>query len=263
MAEGDPTGGKTPYVFHVLTLFPEMIRQAVGHSVLGRAVKAGLLEVRVYDIREHTSDRHRTADDEPYGGGPGMVMKVEPVARCLARARAEAAPGTRALLMSASGVLFHQAMARALAREPGLILVCGHYEGVDERVARHYVDGEVSIGDYVLSGGEVPALVVLDAVARLIPGVVGNRDSLAEESHEEGLVEYPQYTRPAEFEGHRVPEVLLSGNHAEIRRFRREQALDKTRRNRPDLVARLSPEPAQERSRPLRLGRPLDPEEAR
>ncbi len=248
-----------PFVFHVLTLFPEMVRQATAYSVLGRAAEAGLIAVRVYDIREHTHDRHRTADDEPYGGGPGMVMKVEPIARCLRQARAEAAPGTPALLMSASGVLFDQRMARALAEEPGLILVCGHYEGVDERVAEHYVDGEVSIGDYVLSGGEVPALVVIDAVARLIPGVVGNRDSLAEESHEEGLVEYPQYTRPAEFEGHRVPEVLLSGNHEAIRRFRREQALAKTRRNRPDLYARLQMEPEDEQRRPLRLGRPPEP----
>lgn len=262
MAAGDLTGEKTPYVFHVLTLFPDLIRQAVGYSVLGRAIEAGLVGVRVHDIRDHTSDRHRTADDEPYGGGPGMVMKVEPVARCLARARAEAAPGTRTLLLSASGVLFRQEMARSLAREPGLILVCGHYEGVDERVAQHYVDGELSIGDYVLSGGEVAALVVVDAVARLIPGVVGNRDSLAEESHEDGLVEYPQYTRPAEFEGHRVPEVLLSGNHAEIRRFRREQALEKTLRNRPDLAARVPLEPVRTRPGPPRLGRPPDPEEA-
>lgn len=246
------------YVFHVLTLFPDLIRQAVSHSVLGRAIRDGVIEVRVHDIRDFTSDRHRTADDEPYGGGPGMVMKVEPVARCLRRVRAEAAPGTPAFLMSASGVLFHQAMARSLARQPGLILVCGHYEGVDERVAEHYVDGEVSIGDYVLSGGELPALVVLDAVARLIPGVVGNRDSLMEESHEDGLVEYPQYTRPAEFEGHRVPEVLLSGNHAEIRTFRRNQALAKTRRNRPDLAARLWHETREEGPHPPRLGRPPD-----
>lgn len=255
MAEG------RPYVFHVLTLFPEMVRQAVSHSVLGRAIHNGVIEVHAHDIRDHTQDRHRTADDEPYGGGPGMVMKVEPVARCLAHVREEAPPGTKALLLSASGVLFHQAMARALAAEPGLILVCGHYEGVDERVADSYVDGEVSIGDYVLSGGEIPALVVVDAVARLIPGVMGNRDSLAEESHEEGLVEYPQYTRPAEFEGRRVPEVLLSGNHSEIRRFRREQALAKTRRNRPDLAARIPAELPEKRPRPVRLGRPPEPEE--
>jgi len=237
-----------PYRFQVLTLFPEMIRQAVSHSVLGRAIAAGLIEVRTYDIRDHTSDRHRTADDEPYGGGPGMVMKVEPVARCLKQVREEAARGTRAFLLSASGVLFDQEMARAFAQEPGLILVCGHYEGVDERVAEHYVDGEICIGDYVLSGGEIAALAVLDAVARLLPGVLGNCASLEEESHARGLVEYPQYTRPAEFEGHRVPEVLLSGNHAEVRRFREQAAIEKTRRNRPDLFARRAEATRENRS---------------
>lgn len=262
MVEASTSSGRpSPYVFHVLTLFPEMVRQATAYSLLGRAIQAGLCEVRVYDIRDHTHDRHRTVDDEPYGGGPGMVMKVEPVVGCLAKARAEAALGTRAFLMSASGVLFNQAMARSLAADPGVILVCGHYEGVDERVAAHYVDGEVCIGDYVLSGGEVAALVVVETVARLIPGVVGNRESLTEESHEEGLVEYPQYTRPAEFEGHRVPEILLSGNHAEIRRFRREQALAKTRRNRPDLYARLRPDLGETSRVALRLGRPPDPDE--
>lgn len=226
---------KKPYLFQILTLFPDMIRSAVSFSLLGKAISRGIIEVKVYDIRDFTTDRHRTADDEPYGGGPGMVMKVEPIARCLAKAREEAAFQTKAYLLSASGKLFSQAMAHQLAKEQGVILVCGHYEGVDERVAEYYVDDEISIGDYVVAGGEVAALVVVEAVARLVEGVVGNRDSLYEESHEQGFLEYPQYTRPVEFEGHRVPEVLLSGNHAEIKRFRLEKAIEKTKRNRPDL----------------------------
>lgn len=222
------------FVFHVLTLFPEMIRQATSWSILGRAISSGVITVRVHDIRDYTTDKHRTADDAPYGGGPGMVMKVEPVAKCLDAVRTES-PDALAVLLSASGKKFDQRTARRYAASNGLILVCGHYEGVDERVALYCVDEEVSIGDYVVSGGELPALVVLDAVARLLPGVVGNLGSLSEESHESGLLEYPQYTRPAEFRGFKVPEVLLSGNHEEVARWRLEAALDKTRRNRPDL----------------------------
>jgi tRNA (guanine37-N1)-methyltransferase len=255
----------TPYVFHVLTLFPEMVRQAASWSILGRAAASGAIDVRVSDIRDHTTDRHRTADDVPYGGGPGMVMKVEPIAKCLAAARAES-PGARAVLLSASGRLFDQATARRYGGCEGLILVCGHYEGVDERVASNCVDEEVSIGDYVLSGGELPALVVLDAVARLVPGVVGNRGSLLEESHESGLLEYPQYTRPAEFQGWKVPEVLLSGNHAEVAAWRAEAARGKTRMNRPDLAAAAPPPPPPAAARrtpvaPARLGRPPEGEE--
>jgi tRNA (guanine37-N1)-methyltransferase len=247
-----------PFVFEVLTLFPEMVRQAVSHSILGRAVASGAIAVRVRDIRDHTTDRHRTADDVPYGGGAGMVMKVEPVAKCIREARL-GAPGAPVVLMSASGRLFSQADARRYAAGTGLVLVCGHYEGVDERVAEHYVDEEVAIGDYVLSGGEVPALAVLDAVARLLPGVVGNRGSLLEESHEGGMLEYPQYTRPAEFQGRAVPEVLLSGNHGEVARWRKAAARAKTGRNRPDLAAHLPPEPEPKRKgagKPARLGRP-------
>lgn len=250
-----------PYPFVVLTLFPDMIRQAVGHSIVARAAAADLLSVRAIDIRDFATDRHRTVDDVPYGGGAGMVMKPEPLAAAIRAARAEA-PGARVVLMSASGRPFGQAVAREFATLPdGVILVCGHYEGVDERIARHFVDDEVCIGDFVLSGGELAALAVLDATARLLPGVLGNAGSLAEESHEEGLLEYPQYTRPAEFEGHRVPDVLLSGHHAEVARFRREQALAKTRRMRPDLAARVVevPEPRPARGKaPLRLGRPTE-----
>ena len=249
-----------PYPFVVLTLFPDMIRQAVGHSIVARGAAAGLLSVAAIDIRAFATDRHRTVDDVPYGGGAGMVMKPGPVADAIRAARAQA-PDARVVLMSASGRPFGQAVAREYAALPGgLILVCGHYEGVDERIAAHYVDDELCVGDFVLSGGELAALAVLDATARLLPGVLGNAGSLAEESHESGLLEYPQYTRPAEFEGHRVPEVLLSGNHAEVARFRQEQAVAKTRRMRPDLGARIVEVPVAKAGRvaPRRLGRPTE-----
>jgi tRNA (guanine37-N1)-methyltransferase len=247
-----------PYPFHVLSLFPDMIRGAVGHSVVGRALASGLVKVDCTDIRDFTTDRHRTVDDVPYGGGAGMVMKPEPLAAAIRKAR-EALPGALVVLMSASGPTFDQKTARRFAsHEAGLVLVCGHYEGVDERIAQHFVDEEVSIGDYVLSGGELAALVVLDATARLLPGVLGNEGSLAEESHEAGLLEYPHYTRPAEFEGHAVPAILLSGNHGEVARWRRDQSVERTRRRRPDLAAGIvevpphAPRPRQ----PARLGRP-------
>jgi len=249
-----------PYPITVITIFPEMIRQAVGWSITARAIAAGLLEIRTIQVRDFAPDRHRTVDDVPYGGGPGMVMKPEPLAAAIRAAR-EAQPGGRVVLLSASGAIYRQETARRYAADPaGIILVCGHYEGVDERIARHYVDEEVCIGDYVLSGGEPAALVVLDSVARLVPGVLGNEGSLAEESHEHGLLEHPQYTRPPEFEGHRVPEVLLGGNHQEVARWRREAALEKTRRMRPDIAARVI-EVVVERPRgspkaPLPLGRP-------
>jgi len=253
-----------PFPFHVLTLFPAMIRQAVGHSILGRAIERRLIEVVATDIRDFTHDRHRTADDVPYGGGAGMVMKVEPLAESLRSIR-PSAPDAPVVLLSPSGRQFDQATARRYATGPGVILVCGHYEGVDDRFRERFVDEELSIGDYVVSGGELPALVVLDAVARLVPGVLGNRSSLADESHDDGLLEYPQYTRPAEFEGLAVPDVLMSGNHAAVARYRKEKRLEKTRQNRPDLWQRLPPEVreppvrASSRSRrPVQLGRPFD-----
>jgi tRNA (guanine37-N1)-methyltransferase len=256
-AAGDGTA--IAYPFTVLTLFPEMIRQAVGHSIVGRGIAAGRLDVAAVDIRDYATDRHRTTDDVPYGGGPGMVMKPEPVAAAIRAAR-EARPGAIVVLTSASGRPFDQATARRWAANPGgLVIVCGHYEGVDERIADHFVDEEVGIGDYVLSGGELAALVLVDAVSRLVPGVLGNQASLADESHESGLVEYPQYTRPPAFEGHAVPAVLMSGNHAEVARFRRDAALAKTRRMRPDLGARVVEvvvERKREAPRPARLGRP-------
>ncbi|HLA92299.1 MAG TPA: tRNA (guanosine(37)-N1)-methyltransferase TrmD [Actinomycetota bacterium] len=218
----------------VLTIFPGIFESPLRESLLGKAVEAGLLDVRVHDIRDSTTDKHRQVDDESYGGGPGMVMKPEPI---FAAVRTLGEGDMRLLLLSPAGRRLDQALVRELAGEPWLVLICGRYEGVDERVVEGLPAEEVSIGDYVLSGGEVPALVVIEAVTRLIPGVIGR-----EESHErdsfgpEGLLDHPHYTRPAEFRGMAVPEVLLSGNHAEIERWRREAALEKTRRNRPDLL---------------------------
>ncbi len=218
----------------VLTIFPGIFESPLRESLLGKAIESGLLDVRVHDIRDSTTDKHRQVDDESYGGGPGMVMKPEPV---FAAVEALGESPKRVLLLSPAGRRLDQAVVRELAEEPWLVLVCGRYEGVDERVVEGLPAEEVSIGDYVLSGGEVPALVVLEAVTRLVPGVIGR-----EESHErdsfgaEGLLDHPHYTRPAEFRGMSVPEVLLSGNHAEIERWRRAAALEKTRRNRPDLL---------------------------
>jgi tRNA (guanine37-N1)-methyltransferase len=220
----------------VLTIFPGILEGPLRESLLGKAIEGGLVDVRVHDIRDQTSDRHRQVDDESYGGGPGMVMKPEPV---FASVDALGEGAKRILVLSPAGRRLDQALVRELANEPWLVLVCGRYEGIDERVVEGLPAEEVSIGDYVLSGGEVPALVVLEAVTRLVPGVIGR-----EESHErdsfgaDALLDHPHYTRPPEFRGMRVPEVLLSGNHAEIERWRREAALEKTRRNRPDLLER-------------------------
>jgi len=217
----------------VLTIFPEIFASPLRASLLGKAIAAGLVDVRVHDIREHAPDRHRKVDDEPYGGGPGMVMKPGPI---FAAVEALGPGPKRIVLLSPAGRRLDQALVRELAREPWLVLICGRYEGVDERVVEGLGAEEVSIGDYVLSGGELPALVVIEAVARLVPGVVGKEESLQRESFEEGLLDHPHYTRPAVFRGMRVPEVLLSGDHAAIERWRREAALEKTRRNRPDLL---------------------------
>ena len=220
----------------VLTIFPGILEGPLRESLLGRAIAGGVVDVGVHDIREHATDKHRTTDDESYGGGPGMVMKADPV---FAAFDALGEGDKRAILLSPAGRRLDQALVRELAREPWLVLIAGRYEGVDERVVDGLPAEEVSIGDYVLSGGEVPALVVLEAVTRLVPGVIGR-----EESHEndsfgpDGLLDHPHYTRPAELRGLSVPEALLSGNHAEIERWRRETALEKTLRNRPDLLER-------------------------
>jgi tRNA (guanine37-N1)-methyltransferase len=223
----------------VVTIFPGIFDSPLRESLLGKAVAAGIVDVRVHDLRDFTSDRHRQVDDESYGGGPGMVMKPEPVVaavEALGEEPGEGLPGRRVILLSPAGRRLDQALVRDLAREPWLVLVCGRYEGVDERVVEALGAEELSIGDYVLSGGEVPALVLLEAVTRLLPGVVGKEESLARESFEDGILDHPHYTRPREFRGLEVPEVLLSGNHAEIERWRREAAEGKTRRNRPDLL---------------------------
>ena len=222
----------------ILTLFPEVFRGPFEASIIGRAVQAGLVEVFVHNIRDYAEGRHKVADDYPYGGGPGMVMKPEPLFHAVESVAAQASPRGRVVLLTPQGRLLTQQVAEELSREQRLLLICGHYEGVDERVREHLVDDEVSIGDYVLSGGEFPALVVVDAVVRHVPGVLGSESSLEEESHAEGLLEYPQYTRPPDFRGWRVPDALLSGHHAEIARWRRQQSLLRTARRRPDLLAR-------------------------
>ncbi len=220
----------------VVTIFPGIFESPLRESLLGRAIGAGLLDVRVHDLRDSTSDRHRQVDDESYGGGPGMVLKPEPV---FAAVESLGAGERRTLLLSPAGRRLDQALARELAGESWMVLICGRYEGVDERVVEGLGAEEVSIGDYVVAGGEVPALVVLEAVTRLVPGVIGREESHERDSFgDEGVLDHPHYTRPAEFRGMRVPETLLSGNHAEIERWRREAALEKTRRNRPDLLER-------------------------
>ena len=220
----------------VITIFPGIFESPLRESLLGRAIEAGLLDVRVHDLRDSTTDKHRQVDDESYGGGPGMVLKSEPV---FAAVESLGAGERRTLLLSPAGRRLDQDLARELASEPWLVLICGRYEGVDERVAEGLPAEEVSIGDYVVAGGEVPALVVLEAVTRLVPGVIGREESHEQDSFgDAGVLDHPHYTRPAEFRGMRVPETLLSGNHAEIERWRREAALEKTRRNRPDLLER-------------------------
>ncbi len=220
----------------VLTIFPGIFESPLRESLLGRAIEAEILDVRVHDIRDHATDRHRQVDDESYGGGPGMVMKPEPL---FAAVEALGEGHKRIVLLSPAGRRLDQALVRDLAGEPWLVLLCGRYEGVDERVTEGLPAEEVSIGDYVLSGGEVPALVVLEAVTRLVPGVIGREESVERDSFgRDGLLDHPHYTRPAEFRGMVVPNVLRSGNHAEVERWRREAALEKTRRNRPDLLER-------------------------
>lgn len=224
-------------VVDVISIFPEMFAPVLGVGMTGRALDRGHLDVKLTDPRDFTTDRHRTVDDTPYGGGSGMVMLAEPLVRALGAVEASRGRGHR-ILFAPSGAPLDQGTVRRLAALPHLVLLCGRYEGIDERISR-YVDEVISVGDYVLSGGELAAMIVIDAVARLLPGVLHNQASTEEESFEEGLLEYPQYTRPAVFEGQPVPDVLLSGNHAQIRRWRRAQALHRTRARRPDLFGRL------------------------
>ena len=224
----------------VVTLFPEMFTALTEHGVTGRAVKRGQLTVEFSNPREHAHDRHRTVDDRPFGGGPGMLMKVEPLLEAIEAIRQKAPSRPRVIYLSPQGKPLTQRRAEELAQLDSLVLLCGRYEGIDERIVETCVDEEISIGDYVLSGGELGAMVLLDAVSRLIPGVLGHVDSAAEDSFSEGWLDCPHYTRPEEFAGQRVPEVLLSGNHALIRRWRLKQSLGRTWLRRPELLAELS-----------------------
>ena len=228
-------------IFHVLTIFPDFFVGPFAHGVVKRAQDAGILEIRIHNLRDWTFDRHKTVDDRPFGGGEGMVLKAEPVFLAVESIWPVRGPGQKVVLLSAQGAVFDQAAANRLCHEGELLLICGRYEGVDERVALHLADYELSIGDYVLSGGELAAAVVIDAVARLLPGVLGNERSAAFESfqetgHAEGVLDCPHWTRPADFRGWKAPEVLLNGNHEEIRKFRKQAALEKTQRLRPDLL---------------------------
>ncbi|MBI3848989.1 MAG: tRNA (guanosine(37)-N1)-methyltransferase TrmD [Verrucomicrobia bacterium] len=217
----------------VLTLFPAMFAGPLDESIVKRARDAGRLDLAVHNLRDYTHDRHKTVDDKPFGGGPGMLLKPEPIFEAVESLKREK---TRVILHSPAGRKFDQAVARELAQQEHLLLICGSYEGFDERVREHLADDELSIGDYVLTNGALPAMVIIDAVTRLLPGVLGDDESSADESFSHGWLEYPQYTRPAEFRGMKVPDVLLSGNHAEIEKWRREQAKQRTKERRPDLM---------------------------
>ncbi len=234
-------------IFHVLTIFPEFFAGPFAHGVVSRARDIGILDIRIHNLRDWTSDRHKTVDDRPFGGGEGMVLKPEPLFLAVESIWPQRTAAQKVLLLSAQGRRFDQAMANGLSREAELLLICGRYEGVDERVAAHLADDEISIGNYVLSGGELAAAVVIDTVARLLPGVLGNEtsaafDSFQESGHTEGLLDCPHWTRPADFRGWKAPEVLLNGNHEEIRRFRSQAAREKTARLRPDLLPPARPE---------------------
>jgi tRNA (guanine37-N1)-methyltransferase len=227
--------------FDIVTIFPDFFAGPFAHGVVSRAQAGGLLEIRVHDLRNWTYDRHKTVDDRPFGGGEGMLLKAQPLFEAVEGILPDRTATAQVVLMSAQGKPFTQAMARDFAVLDNLVIICGRYEGVDERVAEHLADQEVSIGDFVLSGGELGAAVIVDTVARLLPGVLGNEDSARNESFSretEGLLDCPQYTRPAEFRGWKVPDVLLGGNHEEIKRWRRAASRAKTERLRPDLLAK-------------------------
>ena len=221
--------------FDILTLFPDMIQQAVSHSVLGKAVEKGIISVEAVDIRDYANNKHNTVDDYPFGGGAGMVMQGQPIYDAY-QSLMPRAKGARVVYMTPQGRPFTQRVAEELAQEESLVFLCGHYEGVDERLIEEIVTDEISLGDFVLTGGELAAISIIDAVSRLVPGVLGKEESFADESFSDGLLEYPQYTRPPVFMGREVPEVLLSGHHANVAKWRREQALLRTAKKRPDLL---------------------------
>jgi tRNA (guanine37-N1)-methyltransferase len=220
--------------FDIITIFPGMIHAVIAESILKRGRKSNKIDIRVHDLRDYALDKHKSVDDRPFGGGPGMVMMPQPIFDAVKKIKGRR--NARVILMCPTGQVFTQQKARALAEEKNLIFICGHYEGVDERVRTHLADESISVGDYVLTGGELPALIVVDAVARLVPGVLGRAESLADESFEQGRLEYPQYTRPANFRGICVPDVLLSGHHKSVSEWRNAQSLAKTKQNRPDLL---------------------------
>ena len=222
--------------FHVITLFPEMIEQACSFGVLGRAIKQGIVNVSCWNPRDYTQDRHRTVDDKPYGGGPGMLMKVQPLADAITAAKQQAGEGTKVIYLSPQGKRLKQSAVKTMAEHEGYILIAGRYEGIDERLIEQLVDEEWSIGDYVLSGGEMPALIMIDAVARMLPGVLGDDESAQHDSFMQGLLDYPHYTRPEKVNGQKVPAVLLSGDHKAIAHWRQRQALGRTWLRRPDLL---------------------------
>ncbi|MGH9254354.1 MAG: tRNA (guanosine(37)-N1)-methyltransferase TrmD [Vicinamibacterales bacterium] len=222
--------------FDIVTIFPRMVEAGLADGVVGRGIERGILDIEVHDLRDHTTDRHRSVDDVPYGGGPGMVMKPEPLARAVEAIRARRGEPGAVILLSPQGRTFTQAEAVRMSTMAHLVLLCGRYEGMDERVRTVVATDELSIGDYVLSGGELPALVVVDAIGRLVPGVVGDSRSVEEDSFARGLLDYPHYTRPSEFAGHQVPDVLLSGHHEEVRRWRKMTALRRTLDRRPGLL---------------------------
>jgi tRNA (guanine37-N1)-methyltransferase len=222
--------------FDIVTIFPRMVEAGIAEGVISRGIERGLLDVKIHDLRDFTTDRHRSVDDVPYGGGPGMVMKPEPLLRAVDHVRATRGTADAVVLLTPQGRPFTQSEAERLGRLGHVVLLCGRYEGMDERVRDIAATEELSIGDYVLSGGELAALVVVDAVSRLVPGVVGDEQSVAEDSFSRGLLDYPHYTRPAEVAGRRVPDVLMSGHHAEVRRWRRKAALARTLERRPELL---------------------------
>ena len=221
--------------FDIVSIFPGMFESPFADSIIQRAWEEGLLDLRVHDLRDYSLNKHRKVDDTPFGGGVGMVMNVEPIARVIAAIKKEV-PETRTILLSPGGRPFDQEKAWELSRLPSLTLICGRYEGVDERVRLHFVDEEISIGDYVLTGGEIPAMVLVEAISRLVPGVLGDPESVVEESFTDGLLEYPQYTRPRDYQGFKVPEILISGDHKKIRDWQKAEAVKKTARVRPDLL---------------------------
>ena len=233
--------------FDVLSIFPEMLISPLSFSLLKKAQEKGLLSINLHDIRNWAEDKHKMTDDAPYGGGCGMVMKVEPVEKALAAVKIST-DDSLVVLMTPQGETFNQTIAAELAGKKQVVIICGRYEGVDERIRKHLADREISIGDYILTGGELSALVLIDAVSRLVPGVLGNEESTVSESFSHGLLEYPQYTRPAEYKGWKVPDVLVSGNHAEIELWRKNESLQRTYKRRPDLLAKINLSPQEQRN---------------